>query len=475
LSVSETILSATPHLFSKLPLYIVYFNQNLMAMYSIKTIKHTFVFTLLFLGIIGLKAQNTLQFNSIDSVFKYAEINSAAIKSGHQQSLSAKWTKIASVGNTINLKSPFTASWIDNTTLPISYLPAEAFGGPVGSFKQVSIGQQYVTNYGLTPQIDIINTSAWARIKSAEINKQLTETNTLITKKSLFESISATYYNIISISAQIKQIQQSVIASDSILLIAKNKFNQGLIREQDVNNVTINLLNVQDKLNQLQLSLDQNYNSLKILCDLKSESTLQITETISDVGNLTTKAISSNLSEKQSQLQASYLKSELSATRLASFSPTLSVLFNQNWQQNSNTSFTDANANKFTSQYIGVRFTMPFPFDVNRMSTNYTSKINYRIASINSAHASIQNQVNNQQLDLELQKANSTYNTAKKVSELKEFNYIKSLNLYNEGLISTDILLTSFADKVNAQLNYNAAFALLKYAESKININNKIQ
>lgn len=435
---------------------------------------YTFLFSLIFLASIGLKAQSTLQFNSIDSLFKYAERNSATIKSGHQQSLSAKWTKIASVGNTINFKSPFTASWTDNTTLPVSYLPAEAFGGPAGTFKQVSLGQQYVTSYAITPQIDIINPSAWARIKSAELNKQLTETNNLIAKKSLYESISATYYNIISINAQINNVQQSITAADSILLIAKNKFNQGLIREQDVNNSTINLLNVQDKLNQLQLSLEQNYNSMKILCDFKAENSIQITESISTI-NSNAKSVSSNLIEKQSQLQASYLKSELTATRLASFSPTLSLIFNQNWQQNSNVSFTDANANKFTSQYIGVRVTVPFPLDVNRLSTNYTSKINYRIATINSAHATLQNQINNKQLDLEFLKAKSTYNTAKQVSELKDLNYQKILNQYREGIISTDILLTAFTDKINAQLNYSSAFAGLKYAESKININNKIQ
>ena len=87
----------------------------------------------------------------------------------------------------------------------------------------------------------------------------------------------------------------------------------------------------------------------------------------------------------------------------------------------------------------------------------------------------MQNQVNNKQLDLEFQKANSTYNTTKQVNELKEINYLKSINQYNEGIISTDILLTAFTDKINAELNYSAAFAGLKYAESKININNTIQ
>src|ERR1043165_7080868 len=92
-----------------------------------------------------IHAQNSLSFSSLDSLFKYAEQHSSVIKSGDQQSLLAKWTKVTSYFNTINIKSPFTASWTDNTKLPVSYLPADAFGGPAGQFKSVTLGQQYVT------------------------------------------------------------------------------------------------------------------------------------------------------------------------------------------------------------------------------------------------------------------------------------------------------------------------------------------
>ncbi|MDP2386520.1 MAG: TolC family protein [Bacteroidota bacterium] len=444
-------------------------------MYLIQQNKRKFLFFIMLFGTIVLRAQTVLQFNSIDSLFKFAETNSATIKNGNQQSLLAKWTKIASVGNTINLKSPFAASWTDNTLLPVSYLPAEAFGGPTGALKEVSLGQQFVSAYNISPQIDIINPSAWARVKSATLNEQLTEANNLIAKKNLFESISASYHNIISLQQQINYLEQSATAADTILAVAKNKFYQGIIREQDMNNANINLLNIQDKLIQAKLALDQNYNNLKILCDVKPERSLKIIGSINSNSSTIVKPVASSLIEKQSQLQRAYLKSELNATRLASFSPTVSLIFNQTWQQNSNVGLLDANANKFTSQYFGVKLTVPFPLDVNRMSTNYTSKINYKISEINYAHSTLQNQLNNQQLDLEYQKANSTYTTAKRVSELKEMNYVKSVNQYNEGIISTDILLTAFTDKINAQLNYSAAFAVLKFAESKINLNNTIK
>jgi outer membrane protein len=417
-----------------------------------------------------------MSFPSLDSLLNYAEKRSYVIKTGDQQSLLAKWTKITSFFNTVNIKSPFTASWTDNTKLPVSYLPAEAFGGPAGTFKQVTIGQQYVTSYALTPQIDIINPSAWARIKSADLNKQLTRVNNQVSKRNLFESVAAAYYNILSLQYQVKKMEQHLAASDSLVFISENKFKQGIIREQDMNNMKINKLIIQDKLQQLQLQLEQNYNSLKILCDISAESGLQLNQTLESLEMISDqKAAGSSLLIKQSQLQSAYYRSEMNANRWQTFSPTLSLIFNQTWQQNSNSGFFDSNANKFTAQYIGLRLTVPFPLDPARLAQNYTSKINYNISAITALHADLQTKLNNQNLDLDQKRAYSTYSTAKEISELKNSNYQKSLNQYSVGILPADLLLSSFADKVNADLNLISAMAALKFAQTKIQLNNSMQ
>lgn len=433
-------------------------------------------FSFILLVAINAKAQKNLQFSSVDSLFLYAENHSATIKIGDEQSLLAKWTKLAALGNTINLRSPISASWTDNTQLPINYLPAEMFGGPAGTLKELSFGQEYVTNYAITPQIDIINLATWTKIKSASINQKLTETTNLISKKNLFESISAAYYNVVSLQLQITTVKENIEAADSILTIVNNKFNQGIIREQDKNNATINLLNVQDKYAQLTASLDQQYNNLKLLCDIQSDVSLQIVQkTAEPLATATTIECKSTLIEKQNKLQADYLRSELRSSRMLTFAPTISFIFNQAWQKSSNIGFFDSNANKFSTQYFGLKVTVPLPFDVNRLSQNYTTKINYTISKINTEHGSLQNQTNNKQLELDYQKALSGYSTSKQINELKEINYSKSMNQYKEGILSTENLLLSFTDKINSQLNLISATSSLLFAQSKIKINNTIQ
>jgi OMF family outer membrane factor len=346
-------------------------------------------------------------------------------------------------------------------------------GGKPGTVRELAFGQKYVTNYGFTPQIDIINLSAWARLKSASVNYDLTEVNNLIAKKNLFESIAASYFNIISLQNQLASLEKNASASDSVLKIITNKYNLGVAREQDKNNAEINSLSVKDKLDELKTSLEQQYNTMKTLCDIQQTSEIKI-----NIEEKVTTSVSSLLNTKstlevrQKELQTAYKRSELRANRLITFSPTLSFIFNQAWQQSSNTGFFDANAYHYSTQYYGIKLTVPFPLDVNRLALDYTAKIDYKISQISSEHTALQNNINNKQLELDYAKAYSGYVSSKKISELKGINYEKSMNQYKEGVLSTDLLLTAFTDMINAQLLFINAEAALHYAESKIKINN---
>lgn len=202
-----------------------------------------------------VNAQKELSFNNLDLLLKYAENNSVFIKTGEQQSLLAKWQKISAQAGLVNFRMQTNFNLTNNLELPVSFLPAEAFGGTPGTFKEVTMGRQYVGNLNLSPQIDIINPASWAKLKSANVNVELTNVNNLIAKKSLFESVSATYHNIISLQEQIEITQKSLLAADTLLIIMQNKYSEGIVRQQDLNDAHINQLTLSDNLEQLDLSL----------------------------------------------------------------------------------------------------------------------------------------------------------------------------------------------------------------------------
>ncbi len=423
---------------------------------------------ILFLNFAG--AQQS--FNSLDSILDFADGHSISSKVLEQQALLAKWTKVAALANTINFKSPVSFSSTDNLLLPVNFIPADAFGAPGGTLRQITLGQEYVSNFNFNPQIDIINPQNWARVKSAELNKEITGVNGLLNKKALKESIAAAYFNCVALNAQIINSEKSLSVSDSLALIVKNKLDLGIAREQDYNNAKVNTLLVSDKLNQLRINRSQQINVIKVLCDIPANKELLI-EKKGDDNFAIDKAVST-LESKLQVLQRQYMKNELNVGRLAML-PVVSFIYYQGLQQNSNAKFFDNKAEWIQSKYLGLRLTMPFPPDVTRLSQNYTNKVNYRMAELNAEHSILQNEMSNGNLDLELEKANTSVEVNKQVVGLKNANYRKSLNQYNEGILSTENLLTAFMDLLNAKNNLIFATSALDYTMAKIRINNSLK
>lgn len=421
-----------------------------------------------------LNAQNTLVFNSVDSLFNYAEKQSIAIKTGEQQVLLAKWQKISAQAGLVNFRMQTSFSLTDNVKLPVTYFPAEAFGGEPGTFKEVTTGQQYMGNINFAPQIDIVNPVSWTKLKSAKINQELTNVNNLIVKKSLFESISAGYYNIISLKEQIEISQKNLLTADTLQAIMQNKYDEGIVRQQDLNDAIINKLALEDRLNQLKISIEQQYYAIKILCDIPKNEDLTITETADyeqpfNIGLQT----NNQLQYESSLLKSGLANEELRANRLAQY-PTVSIVAYDGWQQNSRNQFFDSNSNWINSQYIGLRLSMPFP-DINRFTLTKTANINKTISELDAEHSKYQNDIANIQLNLDYEKAYSQLNTNKQIFLLKEENYRMALNQFNASILPSDKLLTAFNDMLASRLNYSAALANLLYTKSKIEINNAIK
>ena len=419
-------------------------------------------------------AQNKLVFKTLDSLFEYAENHSISIKTGEQQVLLAKWQKISAQAGLVNFKMQTSFSLTDNVKLPVTYFPAEAFGGEPGTFKEVTTGQQFIGNFNFAPQIDIINPVSWSRLKSAKINSQLTDVTNLMVKKSLFESISASYYNTISLKEQIKITQKNLYTADTLQMIMQNKYIEGIVRQQDLNDATINKISLKDKLTQFEISLNQQYYALKVLCDIPQDTDILLTEnTIYNQPFELNLQTNNQLEHKSSLLKADLAKEELRANRLAQY-PTVSIVAYDGWQQNSKIQFFDPNNNWINAQYIGLRLSMPFP-DINKFTLTKSAKINKTISELDAEHTKLQNDVTNIQLSLDYEKAYSQFKTANQIFLLKNENYQMALNQFNESILSSDKLLIAFDAMLGSQLSYSAALANLLYTKSKIEINNLIK
>ena len=148
----------------------------------------TIIVLLLCLLVLKIQGQELVKFSTINEVFALAKSKNYTLLNAELQSKIADLTKNAAVANVFNPRVPTTIQALDNMNQQVSFLPAEAFGGPAGTFKEVTIGQQYVSTLAIMPQFEIFNLSNIAQVKSSKINKQLTENQNKLNELQLYNN-----------------------------------------------------------------------------------------------------------------------------------------------------------------------------------------------------------------------------------------------------------------------------------------------
>jgi outer membrane protein TolC len=427
---------------------------------------------LLLCTIFAAKAQQTIRFGNPNEVLTFAMQHSIALKSGNAQMALAKYQTYYAKINRYNPRANVGYAITDNLQLPVNFLPAEVFGGPAGTFREARFGQQYIQNLSITPQVDLINHAAWAKLESVKTSEVLSEINQKLIRKTLSESVVAVYFNIVSLQEQIKILNQTLQNADSVMQIVQQKHNQGIIRNQDVNNATVNKLMIQDRIQQLQNGIEQQYNLLKSLCDIPSSTEILIENQHSNSAE-NVAVLTNSLKSQQSELQVNYAQNELKVNQL-SYYPTLSFIGNWALQENSNNHFFDGKARWISQSYVGLRLNFGIP-DANKYAQTKLAKTNLQIAELTAQKQEIQQSFEQKQLQLEWEKAQAGEHISTKILDLKNDTYQKNFNLFKQDIYPTENLLLSFNDVLNATLSQQVAKVQTAFQREKININNSIQ
>lgn len=430
------------------------------------------IFALLLCTIFAAKAQQTIRFSNPNEVLTFATQHSIALKSGNAQMALAKYQTYYAKINRFNPRANVGYAMTDNLQLPVNFLPAEVFGGPAGTFREARFGQQYIQNLSITPQVDLINHAAWAKLASFKTSESLSEINQKLIRKTLSESVVAVYFNIVSLQEQIKILNQTLQNADSVMQIVQQKHNQGIIRSQDVNNATVNKLMIQDRIQQLQNGIEQQYNLLKSLCDIPATTDILIENQHSNSSE-NVAVLTNSLKSQQADLQVNYAKNELKVNQF-SYYPTLSFLGNWALQENSNNHFFDGKARWISQSYVGLRLNLAIP-DANKYAQTKLAKTNLQLSELNAQKQEIQQSFEQKQLQLEWEKALASEQISAKILGLKNDTYQKNFNLFKQDIYPTENLLLSFNDVLNATLSQQVAKVQTAFQKEKININNSIQ
>ena len=413
-------------------------------------------------------------FNSLEEVLEYASGQSISLQNNAVRMDQARKAKLAAVLGTIDVNgSLLSAQFTDHTKLGVNLFPAEIFGGEPGTFKEVQMGVRYNTNLTNYADIKLINPVGWSNLKLSKINIDLTQSNNQLTLKSLQENIAANYYNIVLLQEQITSSRKNLTVADTLLQVAQNKLEEGLVSQQDVNESNINYLNTQENIAQLSYLLDQYYISLKLLCDIPENEVIEIRPFSTNTQAIIPPIVRrSEANLNNALLREEYARANYQSTK-AAFLPSVSIQLS-NANNLYNTEFQPLSGDWINSNYVGINLNIPIPGS-QRISQKYHAQYEYQLAKNNTEQARIQTDLDQQSLQSAYEKAVSQTQTDKKILSLKEDIFDKNQNLFREGIISLDVVLNSFNAMVNAQYKLIASQVDVQLALSKINIHNNIK
>ena len=432
--------------------------------------KHKLLIVILFLPVM-VWSQEKKEFHTLDEVLAFAKEKKVSFRNDIIQQNLAELTRKTAVGNAFNPRIPVSAQVIDNMNLQTNYIPAEVFGGLPGSFREITMGLQYVSTFSIQPQFDIINLGNISRIKLAKTNQELVANQQKINEWTIYDQLNGIYFNILSFQGQQQMVEQNIVIAKQILTIVNNRFEEGIVRKQDVNEAEVNLIRLQDQLSQLQFYIQIQQQNLALFFENEVNPILNQNIRDFDHKQILTEA-NNNLWVNHYQLREKVAEQEWKAAQKQQL-PVLGFVSSFNWQNLSNESFFHPNSNWIRYNYVGLRLSWDLPTTVSKYSAVKEKKMQWQMAENDRTHFLRENETRNSNLLVEYEKASSQLENFKKIQTLKEDTYQKYFDQYQENILPLDKLLTAQTDMLLSQLNVITALAGIGFSENKIIINNK--
>ena len=408
-----------------------------------------------------------ISFQSWDELSKYVNQHGTLEQISQKQLDLAELTEKAAVANVFNPRIPITGSAINNTQLPVSFIPAEAFGGPVGSFREITLGQPYITSFTATPQFDIINVAKWQEVKLAKANTQWVAAEIALNKKKLLEQTNALYCNILLYQQQEKILSRFVEMADSLVFILENKHSEGLVRIQDLNDAKVYQIQQTNALRNVQNALQHQLGTLSGIC--QREVTIEIPK---DTLLLEQKATSLG----DAEVKYALFKYQYAALnqRVAVYDqlPVLSFQSSLAYQNNSHSRWVDPANRWIYSSFIGMKIAWDFPTNAVKYTNVRSKKLNAEIQALSWEEEKRNTAIRNQQVSADYQKALGDYQSALEILALDKNTFFHQSALFQKDLIPLDKLLQSQKKWLASELDGVNARVNMIFQKNKISINN---
>ncbi|MDO8928711.1 MAG: TolC family protein [Bacteroidota bacterium] len=165
------------------------------------------------------------------------------------------------------------------TDLPYQLMPAAAFGGPEGTYKEVQFGVPQSLNANLQLTVPIYNPTALGAIKSTRIASELSEIQKTKTDEDVVLEVSNAYYNAQILLNQLAFLDSNMINTNKLLQTTTLLHQQQIAKGTDVDRLQLQLDQIANQRKTVLSQLQQVLNALKFLMGKPISDAIQVSIT----------------------------------------------------------------------------------------------------------------------------------------------------------------------------------------------------
>lgn len=420
---------------------------------------------LLFFGTTAF-GQSVQRFSTWNALEDWVLKNATVIQLNQEQLRMAELTEQASWLNTLNPRIPTSGSWINNTDLPVNFIPGQVFGGPEGSFREITFGQQYISSFTAAPQLDLVNIAKWQDVRAAKANTKVVAAEGMMNRIKLLEQVNVLYCGIIQLKKQQKIVERFVGLSDSLSQIVGRKYDAGLIRLQDRNDAQVNVLQQKGVLRNIVHQLTYQEALLSTLAGISVE--IDVTERAEELETKST--VQNQTALNLAMFRVDYAKMIYRSSQLEQL-PVLSFQSSLAYQNNSNAQWMDPANRWIYSSFVGAKLTWDLPTNAVKATNVRVKKINFKMAEILLEEEKRNTKVRNEQLIKDWENAKKEVEEKELMAILEKDSYRHAGDQYEKEVIGLDKLILAQNKWLSAQLSVLNARINQQMYQQKIRIN----
>ena len=355
-----------------------------------------------------------------------------------------------------------------NSDLPPVFLPGFIAGQPEVENVPAILGLKQTQFAGVQASQQVFNPQLFAALKTVKKAKQLSEQQSQQTREEIAYSVSATYYNLLSLYKSMDLLQANIESFETTISTTETLQRNDFVKKSDVSRLVLAKKSLETQLLSLKVTETTLLNALRLLTNAPDNMPFNINSEIgSEVSSISITDTTANNRSDFKILQKSIELKEIERKGvLASYMPTL-VLFGGYYSYAYNADFnpTERAENKsFPVSQIGLSLKLP-------ISDGGERHAKARQKTIESVQLNYQKQLLQQQAENEIINAIEKYNANLEIMKKEEESIVlaqttldETKTNYRNGFADITDIINSENDLLKTQTAYITALVNVRIA-----------